>query len=92
MSKSAPSGRSKRSRSAGGNTTTEEPPAPTRMTTPSITADQRHAMIAETAYLRAAARGFRGGDPVADWLASERDVDALLSNGHNDVQDVRNSP
>jgi hypothetical protein len=31
--------------------------------------------------LRAAARGFSGGDPVADWLDSEREVDALLSNG-----------
>ncbi len=81
MSKSAPSGRAKRSRSAGGNTTSEQPTASTRMTTPSISADQRHAMIAETAYLRAAARGFSGGDPIADWLASERDVDALLSGG-----------
>ena len=36
-------------------------------------------MIAESAYLRAEARGFKGGDPVQDWLDSERDVDALLS-------------
>jgi hypothetical protein len=36
-------------------------------------------MIAESAFLRAAARDFSGGDPVADWLASEREVDALLS-------------
>jgi hypothetical protein len=95
MSKSAPSGRAKRSRSAAGTTTTTQQPAPpTDMTTPSISADQRHTMIAETAYLKAAARGFSGGDPVADWLASERDVDALLSNGHElsrNAQDVRNS-
>jgi hypothetical protein len=38
-------------------------------------------MIAEAAYLRAAARGFGGGDPVTDWLESEREVDALLSRG-----------
>jgi hypothetical protein len=92
MSKSAPSGRAKRSRSAGNTTTTEQSAPSTRLTTPSVSADQRHAMIAETAYLRAAARGFSGGDPVADWLASERDVDALLSDGHGDAQDMRNSP
>ena len=92
MSKSAPSGRAKRSRSVGSNTTTEQPTVSTLTTTPLISADQRRAMIAENAYLRAAARGFRGGDPVADWLASERDVDALLSNGHNDVRATRNSP
>ena len=85
MSKSAPSGRAKRSRSAGSTTTTDQSAPRARMTTPSISADQRHAMIAETAYLRAAARGFSGGDPVADWLASERDVDALLSDIHADA-------
>ena len=36
-------------------------------------------MIAESAYRRAERRGFTGGDPVADWLESEREVDALLS-------------
>jgi hypothetical protein len=46
-----------------------------------VAPQQRHAMIAEGAYLRAAERGFRGGDAVADWLASEREVDALLSAG-----------
>ena len=92
MSKSAPAGRAKRSRSASSTTTTEQPAPPSRMTTSSISADKRHAMIAENAYLRAAARGFRGGDPVADWLASERDVDALLSDGHGSLQNTRNSP
>ncbi len=92
MSKSAPSGRAKRGGSAGNTTTTQQPAPATRLTTPSVSPDQRHAMIAETAYLRAAARGFSGGDPVADWLASERDVDALLSDGHADGRDMRNSP
>ena len=82
MSKSAPPSRAKRSRSTGNTTTTQTPAPPTRLTTPSVSADQRHALIAESAYLRAAARGFRGGDAVADWLASEREVDALLSDGH----------
>jgi hypothetical protein len=38
-------------------------------------------MIAEAAYMKAAERGFCGGDPVADWLESEREVDALLTRG-----------
>ena len=41
--------------------------------------EQRRSMIAEFAYLRAERRGFRAGDPVADWLESEKEVDALLS-------------
>jgi hypothetical protein len=44
-----------------------------------VSADQRRTMIAESAYLRAEQRGFTGGDPVADWLESEKEVDALLS-------------
>jgi hypothetical protein len=79
MSKSASSGRAKRSRTTNG-TTTPPPAGPSNRLPPQpISADQRHAMIAESAYLRAAARGFNGGDPVADWLDSEHDVDALLS-------------
>jgi hypothetical protein len=38
--------------------------------------ERRHRRIAERAYLRAASRGFVGGDPVADWLAAEAEVDA----------------
>jgi hypothetical protein len=76
MSKSAPSGRTKRARSTGRATIETAGPGPAA---PAVSADQRHAMIAERAYLRAAARGFDGGDPVSDWLASEHEVDALLS-------------
>ena len=83
MSKSAHSGRAKRSPSTGSTPTAKPPAPPTQVTTPSISAHQRHAMIAESAYLRAAARGFSGGDCLTDWLASEREVDALLSaSGH----------
>jgi hypothetical protein len=39
---------------------------------------RRRAMIAEAAYYRAASRGFSGGDPVADWLAAEVEIDARL--------------
>jgi hypothetical protein len=81
MSKSASSGHAKRSRASRDTTPTTESAPPTRTTAPLVSADQRHAMIAECAYLRAAARGFNGGDPVADWLASECEVDALLSGG-----------
>jgi hypothetical protein len=44
-----------------------------------VSAEQRNSMIAESAYLRAQARGFEGGDPVRDWLDGEKEVDALLS-------------
>jgi hypothetical protein len=44
-----------------------------------MTAEQRRALIAESAYLRAERRGFQGGDPMTDWLESEREVDVLLS-------------
>jgi len=51
----------------------------TATVTPTVSADQRHAMIAERAYLRAELRGFQGGDPLEDWLEGEKEVDALLS-------------
>lgn len=44
-------------------------------------AAQRRRMIAEAAYFRAKARGFTGGDPAADWLAAEREIERQL-NGH----------
>jgi hypothetical protein len=81
MSKSASSGHAKRQRSPRGTTPTKEAALPTRTIAPLVSADQRYAMIAESAYFRAATRGFSGGDPVADWLASECEVDALLSGG-----------
>ncbi len=34
-------------------------------------------MIADAAYRRAERAGFQG-DPVADWLGAEREIDALL--------------
>jgi hypothetical protein len=36
-------------------------------------------MIAESAYLRAERRGFAPGGELEDWMAAEREVDALLS-------------
>ncbi len=44
----------------------------------SISSAERERMIAEAAYFRALARGFKGGDPINDWLAAERDINHLL--------------
>jgi hypothetical protein len=41
--------------------------------------DLRRQMIAKAAYLRAQQRGFGSGDPLDDWLAAEREVDAQLT-------------
>ena len=43
-----------------------------------VPAEERHRMIAEAAYFRAYERGFTGGDPVADWIEAERNVDRQL--------------
>ena len=73
----------KRSRSsaasAGDTKRPTTPKSSSAAVTRSVSAEQRNAMIAESAYLRAEARGFRGGDPVQDWLEGEKEVDALLS-------------
>lgn len=42
------------------------------------TPEERHRMIAETAYFLAQERGFTGGDPVADWIEAERRIDRQL--------------
>lgn len=39
-----------------------------------------HDEIARLAYLRAEARGFRGGSPDEDWLAAERELLELAQN------------
>ena len=43
-----------------------------------ISAELRHSMIEEAAYLRAERRGFTPGHDQEDWFAAEADVDALL--------------
>ncbi len=45
---------------------------------PPISAAQRERMIAEAAYFRAEHRGFQPGDPVADWIEAEAEIDRLL--------------
>ncbi|MGI9234146.1 MAG: DUF2934 domain-containing protein, partial [Woeseiaceae bacterium] len=44
-----------------------------------VSPELRHEMIAEAAYYRAEKRSFQSGDPVADWLSCEKEVDASLS-------------
>ncbi len=43
-----------------------------------ISEDVRRLLIAEAAYFRAKQRGTASGDPIDDWLAAEREVDARL--------------
>lgn len=43
-----------------------------------VTPEERHRMIAETAYFLAQERGFTGGDPVSDWIEAERKVDRQI--------------
>ncbi len=43
-----------------------------------VTPEDRWKMIAEAAFFRAEQRGFVPGGEIADWLAAEMEVDALL--------------
>ena len=45
-------------------------------TTP--TSEEKQHMIETAAYYRAQKRGFSGGDPVADWLEAEKEIEDLL--------------
>jgi TolA-binding protein len=44
----------------------------------SANAAKRRHMIEEAAYYRAERRSFSGGDPVADWLEAEAEIDGML--------------
>jgi len=45
---------------------------------PPISGEERHRMIAKVAYGYAERARF-GSDPVSDWLAAEREIDAMLA-------------
>jgi hypothetical protein len=49
---------------------------------PTLTTEERYNWIAEAAYLRAAARGFAGGDPLQDWLDAEADLMRFVEHGN----------
>jgi hypothetical protein len=48
--------------------------APVAASTPVITPQEWHQMVALGAYLRAEARGFTGGSPEQDWLDAEAEL------------------
>ncbi|HLG20330.1 MAG TPA: DUF2934 domain-containing protein [Bdellovibrionota bacterium] len=45
----------------------------------SVAPEERQRMIAEAAYFIAERRGFWGGDPNADWLEAESQIDRLYN-------------
>lgn len=45
----------------------------------------REEMISVAAYFHAEHRGFGGGDALADWLAAEAEIDAML-NSRKDIK------
>ena len=62
--------------------TSPTPTAPRRRAKPApVSLETRRAMIAESAYLRSERRGFVPGYEEQDWLAAEKEIDALLSAG-----------
>ncbi|MBV8878092.1 MAG: DUF2934 domain-containing protein [Gammaproteobacteria bacterium] len=71
--------------------TARRPPGP-RKSSPAmepraqVSAEARHALIAQAAYLRAERRGFVPGHETEDWLAAEAEVDALLRAGQSAPQ------
>jgi hypothetical protein len=71
--------------------TTRRPPAPRKSSSTvqpraQVSAEARHALIAQAAYLRAERRGFVPGHETEDWLAAEAEVDALLRAGQSAPQ------
>lgn len=51
-----------------------------------VSAEQRHALIEQTAYLLAERRGFLPGEELGDWLAAEAEVDRRLCETGADVK------
>ena len=58
--------------------------APHKQTAIDRKPDVHHDQVAVAAYFHAEHRGFKGGDPGADWLAAEAEIDAAL-NKDNDA-------
>jgi len=80
-SPAAPQGtrRAKQSQSAGGPAQEPDTAINRVLNRVAVTPEIRRGMIAEAAYLRAERRSFAPGSEVEDWLAAEREIDALLS-------------
>jgi hypothetical protein len=58
-------------------------------TAPPAATEERYNRIAEAAYLRAASRGFVGGDPMQDWLDAEAD---LMKSAESDPAEQAQAP
>ena len=48
------------------------------------TSQEKHRMIAEAAYFRAEREGFRGNDPLQDWLSAEAEIEKYLELSRED--------
>lgn len=64
---------------AARKSTTKKSRAPGAKADAKIDAEKRHALIAESAYLRAERRGFAPGHEVEDWVAAEAEIDLALT-------------
>jgi hypothetical protein len=53
-----------------------------------VSEEERRRLIAEVAYMRAQARGFKGGDPMDDWLSAEREINKLLPGPQQQKQEL----
>lgn len=62
-------------------TTVKPKAAAKQKATASLGSEERTQKIAELAYFMAEKRGFSPGDPVQDWLAAEKEIDALFRKG-----------
>jgi Protein of unknown function (DUF2934) len=67
----------------GGKLTLHKPPTVKKAsaTQPSLSEEQRHAMIAEAAYYMTERRGFESGRELDDWLLAERQLAAASGGG-----------
>ena len=78
----APPAKTRKRRTAA----TKEQALITATSAPTVSEDQRRGMIALSAYLRAERRGFSPEGQAEDWLAAEKEVDALLNSGQSAPQ------
>jgi hypothetical protein len=62
------------------------PPARSETALPETSAEERHALIAQAAYLRAERRGFAPGHDLEDWLAAEVEVEQRLAAARREQQ------
>ncbi len=53
-----------------------------------VSPEERRRMIEQAAYFRAQQRGFNGGDPVADWLVAEREINRMLPSPQQQKQEL----